>query len=99
MKRTKINDPGEEDFVIHSDPGDEDELPTSSLEQAVEPLTPDEITNIRWLVFGKCPICGNYVKDWQPGAFNPERYKYWQDNGVDALTGHKTTCSEKWRRA
>jgi hypothetical protein len=101
MQRAKMSidhEPGS-DFVIHSEPEPKNVLDLEPVDEVAEPLTSEEIKSIRWTVFGKCPICGNYVKDWSPGAFNPERYKYWQDAGIDALTGHKLSCSEKWRRA
>jgi hypothetical protein len=98
MKRAQMmpdSEPGS-DFVVA---GEENELAKKPVVQIDEPLTADEITDIRWLLFGKCPICGNFIKDWSPGPFNPDRYKYWHDNDIDAVSGHKMSCSEKWRRA
>ncbi len=67
-------------------------------EPKVPPLSDDEIVVIRWEIFGCCPICGNHVRDWNPGPFSAERYRYWQEQGMDVVSGHKQTCTEKWRK-
>ncbi len=63
------------------------------------PLDDEELKDIRWQLFGRCPICGNYVKGWNAGPFHAERYKYWQDQGIDTVSGHRQDCTEKWRKA
>jgi hypothetical protein len=64
----------------------------------VPPLSDEEILELRWVIFGQCPICHRYIRGWTPGAFHAERYKYWHDHGIDAVSGHLMTCNEKWRR-
>lgn len=62
------------------------------------PLSEGEITEIRWVLFGICPVCHSDIKDWNPGPFNPSRYQALQERGIDTLSGHLKTCNEKWRR-
>jgi hypothetical protein len=74
----------------------EDEVP---IEQGEPPLSSEELVQVRWLLFGQCPLCRAYVKDWAPGPFNAMRYNNLHERGIDPLTGHMKTCDEKWRRA
>ncbi len=62
------------------------------------PLTQKELRDVRWILFGVCPICHECIANWSPGAFNPARYQKFQDDGIDALSGHKADCSEKYLR-
>lgn len=63
------------------------------------PLSHEELVEIRWVMFGKCPHCGFYVKAWSPGPFNPAHYKKWEEEGRDGLTGHGKTCEHKYLRS
>lgn len=62
------------------------------------PLTRNELIEIRWAMFGKCPHCGFYVKGWTPGAFDAQKYQMWEKEGRDGLTGHSVDCDHKYLR-
>lgn len=86
MKRTKII-------------AELDEQPEAEEQkERVEPFTDEEIIQIRYEVLGKCPNCGNFVRGWSPGAFSADRYRAWQDAGIDAISGHRVECPTKWKR-
>ena len=44
---------------------------------------------------GRCPECERMVRDWKAptGSFAPEAWATLKENGIDAHTGHKFTCS------
>lgn len=65
----------------------------------VMPLTDREILEVRWIVWGKCPSCGESVRGWNPGPFHAGRYTMWQSQGIHVLSGHREECPDKfWRR-
>lgn len=45
-------------------------------------------------ILGKCPSCGQIVKDWKvpTGAFAPEAFATLREHNIDPGTGHKTSC-------
>lgn len=60
-----------------------------------EPVPPLPIDALKLVLKGVCPECKQKVRDWKAplGAFAPEIYATFREQGINPNTGHKDGCS------